>query len=227
MSADETIANNSVIDRITELIKKLQATIENSLNNAQDKIKETVGKLYEFAQGILDAAKGKIHEAVQNALEQLGKINEDAAALGVDVAACIKGQDEKLSEINDRSLRELGDCIDKNIRRAGDIADETLNSLTNMLGFVDDDLEYFRDCAGSIKCYLGLGLEIGLQTIRIPRDILLILDHTILTIHSINKDILLCNADAVLQVATSINGVLDETRTCVQESIDNSTNTRY
>lgn len=153
-------------------------------------------------------------------MDKLSELNEEAGAVGVDVADCLLGQDDKLTDLNEKNLLSLSQCIDSNVQRADGIADETFNQLNNFLGFVDDDLERLREC-DSLKCYLGLAADVTWQAINIPRKVLLIVDHTILTIHGINKDILLCSADTVLQVGIGTTSIVAETTKCVNDAISN------
>lgn len=214
--------DSSAIEKVQEQIEKLKELIQNGLAKAQAQLRESIDKLHEFAHGILDKAKDKVHSVVQLALEQLKKINEDAAAAGVDVVACVANQDQAIEDLADGNLKALGDCIDNNVKRAGDITDEALNSINNLLGFVDDDLNRLFACDG-FSCYLGLWTDVVLQLLRVPRKIILIIDHTILTIHSINKDVLLCNADTILQVGSGVSDIVSEVKTCVNNAMSNNT----
>lgn len=134
-----------------------------------------------------------------------------------EAKACVIEVDAKLTELNDCASKKAGDCIDKNVRRISDISDEALNGLNNIVGFIGDDFDRLHECKDR-ECYKKLIFDIVWQTINLPRKIILLIDHTCLTVDGIFKDILLCTADSIVEVAKSADVIIKDGYKCLQNA---------
>lgn len=204
---------------ITEAINKLQVKIQEAIEKGQKLIKEAADKLYEDAQALLQKTKAKIAEIIKKALDKIHQLTgteENPAAL-----KCVEVADGQLSELNDRILKQAGTCIDKNVGRIVEISDETLNGLNNIVGFIGDDLNRLHACK-DVKCFVQLLADVAWQTVNLPIKIVTLFDHTYLTIKGILKDVVVCTADATIQVVNGANIIIDDASKCVQDALQNN-----